>query len=145
MNRKTFPYWLRGAVILGALSLFVGDTSFLIGSIVLGAFIGWLCSRLVDSSVWNRTPYWLRGGMIGGGVALLSVFLTNLCDYLIVTQGLGFECLPFSIPLIPLTPLWEIDYLTPLSGNFFEIIAVIIWFILGSILGAIVRILKRAH
>src|SRR3989344_4701576 len=108
MNRKTFPYWLRGAVILGALSLFVGDTSFLIGSIVLGAFIGWLYGRWVYSAVWSRTPYWLRGGVIGGGVALLSVFLTNLCENLIVIQGLGFECLPLAIPLIP---LWAIDYL----------------------------------
>ena len=137
-------------MILGALSLFVGDTSFLIGSIVLGAFIGWLYGRWVDSSVWSRTPYWFRGGIMVSVMILAVVLLDLRCEnsaMKLFTESGGledfsdFKCLPLN------WPSWPLEILVPtwnrLSTVFYVSLVTLIWFIVGSIIGVFVGLFKN--
>ena len=81
--------------------------------------------------------------MIGGGIALLSAILTQSCEYLVVVPGyggLGFECLPFAIPWIPLWPvLWSFE----ISNAVSLVLGTIIWFLLGSLVGALIGYIKK--
>ena len=143
-------------MILGALSLFVGDTSFLIGSIVLGAFIGWLYGRWVDSSVWNRTPYWLRGGVIGGGIALICYLLVYGCfNYIGFLLGSGAEEIVLQCFILYVVgPIFPTGWFIVLAGSLFgdyglfaevysPILSIPAWFIMGSLVGMVIGLFKN--
>jgi len=94
---------------------------------------------------WKQLPYWLRGGVIGGGVTIVSYILTSSCEYLVVVpgySGLGFECFPFAIPWMP---FWFVPSITSLSTINYGITVFAIWFIIGSLIGALWNHIKNTY
>jgi len=89
--------------------------------------------------IWKTWPYWLKGGVVGGGVGFFSVLLSPL-----FCSTLGLICFVLSIPTLPLFPF--VETLALLSNQLLliviPIITTIAWFILGSILGWLVKSLK---
>ena len=79
---------------------------------------------------WQNWPYWLRGGVIGAAIPAISLFLMVSCTY--TTQS--YACFLLSIPLIPFYSLSN-DLSVVLTG-------IMIWFILGSFIGALVGHIK---
>jgi len=90
----------------------------------------------------SKWPYWSRGGIIGIIIAVVSFFLTNICEYIVVVpgyDGLGFECFPFAIPWIP---FWYFPKILLLPMMAYLVIGVIAWFVLGILLGNLVGFMK---
>jgi hypothetical protein len=90
---------------------------------------------------WKKWPYWLKGGVIAGGITLVSIFLAYGCD-LLDTSTESFFCLP-TLVISPMFPfVWLIDInpqLSKLPGIFLPIISVIGWFLIGSLIGELVK------
>ena|SRR5436190_22972795 len=88
----------------------------------------------------RKWPYWLRGGVIGGGIALVSGLM-----------GCGeptLLCYIFSAPSLPLFPLYPFFIAVmaahPALATFFMLATVVIlWFLLGSILGLLIGLVKN--
>ena len=93
---------------------------------------------------WQNWPYWLKGGAIGAGITVASIVLVYGCDF-VDTSSNSFVCL---IPLVvgPLFPFaWLMDnnpQLSNLPVFFLPVIALVSWFIVGSIIGWFVGYLK---
>ncbi|MCR4334778.1 MAG: hypothetical protein NUV47_03585 [Patescibacteria group bacterium] len=93
----------------------------------------------------KKMPYWLKGGVIGGGVLIVSYILSTSCLYLFTSSdSWGLECLLFSIPSIPII---NILLSFPSSYSFSSLlifsIELVIWFLIGSLIGAIVGYIKK--
>ncbi len=74
--------------------------------------------------------------MIGGGIAIASGVLTELCGSL-----LGLMCLFLAIPWVPLWPIfWS---LKTSNTTVFLLTGTTIWFLLGSLIGALVGYIKK--
>ena len=113
---------------------------FKIPFVILGAAVSILTGYLINK-LWNKWPYWLKSGVITGGIAIISVTSASLCEYLIPVPwrtGLGQECIPSAIPWIPFwfTPLASITTIP------FYIFGTLIWFTIGSLIGAIITHIK---
>ncbi|MCR4334776.1 MAG: hypothetical protein NUV47_03575 [Patescibacteria group bacterium] len=90
----------------------------------------------------KKMPYWLKGGVIGGGVAFVFYLLVSFCfDYF---------CLVFYIvsPIYPV--IFLLNLLAPVFGYswifaevYAPILSIPIWFIIGSLIGAIVGYIKK--
>ncbi len=97
-------------------------------------------------NIWKNWPYWLRGGVIGGGIILLSTLATP-----VFCNSPNIVCVLFEIPILPIYPLLAL--LFPLFNSlplelyslFFSATIIILWFIIGSILGIFVGYIKRAR
>ena len=92
----------------------------------------------------KKWPHWLRGGVIGGGVALVF--------YLIVSFCFDYFCLVFYI----ISPIYPVIFLLNLLGPIFNyswiyaevyapIVSIPIYFILGSIIGALIGYIKKSR
>ena len=93
---------------------------------------------------WKQFPYWLKGGVIGGGVTLVSVILFYSC-LLFVGWQVNFVCLPFLFvsPMFPFIDLFDNNpFLHTLPRFSFEVLGIIIWFIIGALIGAFVDYIK---
>ena len=92
---------------------------------------------------WNKWPYWLRGGGIAVGIVLLSYVLGLSCLYLLTSTGSwGLECLLFATPWIP---FWFVHELFSLSTTNYGILVTAVWFIMGSLIGALWNYIKNTH
>lgn len=104
-----------------------------------------LAENLINMS-WKHWPYWLRGGVIGGGVTAVSIVPLYLCD-LIVT---GYGDLGCGLAFLIISPMFPLFWLSARFGPFpvsipvFMVAGVIIWFIIGALIGlGIGRIISR--
>ncbi|MDO8590612.1 MAG: hypothetical protein Q7R65_01395 [bacterium] len=91
---------------------------------------------------WKHWPYWLKGGVIGGGVTIISIGSLYTCTW-VTTPG-GFLCLPFLFisPMFPFLDLFDTNpYLRALPFSL-EITSIIFWFLVGSLIGALVGHIK---
>ncbi len=94
---------------------------------------------------WKQFPYWLKGGMIGGGVTLVSVILFYSCVLFVAGRQVNFVCLPFLFvsPMFPFIDLFDNNpFLRTLPRFSFEVLGIIIWFIIGALIGAFVDYIK---
>jgi len=104
---------------------------------------------------WKQWPYWLKGGVIGGGVAFLFYFLLYGCFFATSIDlkpgevGSTYYCLVFFV----ISPIYPVGLLLNLLGPIFDyssgfveayapILSIPIWFIIGSIVGALVGYIK---
>ncbi len=104
---------------------------------------------------WKKWPYWLRGGVIGGGIGLVFAALTTSCLSLVSlppnTEPMRITlCIPIAIPSIPPTYLMYLVLGAWLNngGVSFEtsalfIASFVLYFIVGSLIGALVIHNKR--
>lgn len=87
----------------------------------------------------NKVPYWLKGGVIGAGIGLVSMLLVPVCA----------SCEVFLQPVA-----WFVSFLAgelglffisyfPLAFLVFPVVVIVVWFIIGSIAGAAVGLLKK--
>ncbi|KKU58632.1 MAG: hypothetical protein UX81_C0020G0016 [Parcubacteria group bacterium GW2011_GWA2_47_12] len=97
---------------------------------------------------WKQWPYWLRGGVIGGGVALLTIIATP-----VFCSSPNIVCVFFEIPILPIYPLLALLFpffdsfsleLHHSYFSFFSTVVMISWFIVGSILGALIGYIKKS-
>lgn len=91
----------------------------------------------------KKWPYWFKGGVIGGGITFVFVLLFYGCTW-ITTPG-GFLCLPFLFisPMSPFIDLFDTNpYFHSFPGFSMEITSIIFWFIIGSLIGALVGYIK---
>ena len=95
---------------------------------------------------WKNWPYWLKGGTIGGGVTLVFVILLYTCIFSI-SDG-GFLCL---VPIF-ISPMFPVAYYFDSVNAFYNgsipfvalpVVSVLLWFIVGSLIGKIVGIVKK--
>jgi len=90
-------------------------------------------------------PYWLRGGIIGGGVTFAFVLLFYSCTLLDTPSNGSFLCLPFLLisPLLPFVDLFDNNaFFHSLPVFSMEITAVVVWFVLGALVGNLVSYIK---
>ncbi|MBI2622964.1 MAG: hypothetical protein HYW65_00095 [Candidatus Liptonbacteria bacterium] len=95
---------------------------------------------------WEKLPYWLQGGVIGGGVVTLLTVLNASCLYLFGLLGSwGFECVPFTFLLTILDPIYTlaIPSFYVLSSIQLFTIDISTYFILGSLIGALIGYVKK--
>ncbi len=108
---------------------------------------------------WKQWPYWLRGGVIGGGVSLAFVVLWYFCALSANTNtpsevASGFVCLS----IFTFSPIFPIAFLLNMVGQSLvndsasvityiflisPIASVIVWFMVGSLIGAAVGHIKK--
>mgnify|MGYP001606771591 CR=1 FL=1 len=92
---------------------------------------------------WNKWPYWLKGGVIAVGIVLLSYVLGLSCLYLLTSPGSwGLGCLFFATPWIP---FWFVPDLSSLSTTNYGILVTAVWFIIGSLIGALWNYIKNTY
>lgn len=97
---------------------------------------------------WKHWPYWLRGGVIGGGVAFLFVFLLVLCEQTTEKSGggSGFSdliCIPLVWPVLPIEIIVP-SFLDTFSGMTLIVASIVLWFSIGSLIGALVGHKKKS-
>ncbi len=93
-------------------------------------------------------PSWLRGGVIAGGITFVFVFLYYSCSFLVSGYS-GMLCVAF-VMIGPIYPAGLIlNLLGPVfhySSGFAEanmvVFSVPFWFIIGSLIGALVGYIK---
>lgn len=98
----------------------------------------------------KKMPYWLRGGIIAGGLTLISYFLYYSCSIATVNSGPeSWACLPYLIfsPMFPFAVLFDTNQFIrslPKEQVIFllPIVSVISWFIIGALIGLIVKYIK---
>src|SRR5437773_6813792 len=98
---------------------------------------------------WNKWPYWLKGGVIGGGIAFISTlfFISTPIPCVgwtaLLCNSWSFWSLPF-ILLVPLHPLFThlIKNYPQSSTLLISASVVITWFLIGSVIGAIIDCCK---
>lgn len=96
---------------------------------------------------WKDMPYWLRGGVIGGGITLVSIIFFYSCVLLDNSSG-SFLCLPFLFfsPMLPFINLFDTSpYLRTLPFFSMEITSMVVWFIVGALIGTFIGYKKRAR
>lgn len=106
-----------------------------------------LAENLINMN-WKHWPYWLRGGVVGGGVALGFYLLAYMC-FLV---GGDYFCLIFYIagPIYPaglFLNLFEpvFNYSSAVVEASAPILSVPIWFIFGSLIGALAGSIKSKN
>jgi hypothetical protein len=93
---------------------------------------------------WTKLPYWLRWGIILGVFMLIFTLISIPCEY---SKSI-LECGSLAIPLFPPVLLMYIvgaGYLVSYSSAasiVIPIVSTIFWFIIGSIIGAIIEDVK---
>lgn len=84
--------------------------------------------------------------MIGGGVTVVFVLLFYSCTLLDDRSG-GFLCLPllFFSPMSPFIDLFDSNpYFHALPFYSMEIMSILVWFIIGAFIGAIIKHIKKS-
>jgi hypothetical protein len=92
---------------------------------------------------WKKWTYWLRGGVIGIIIPILSMILTQTCTAMSESYGCYFFSFPlflYGITTLNFFPHFA-EKITNL-GTFGFLISILIWFVVGSLIGAIVGNMK---
>ncbi|KKU78195.1 MAG: hypothetical protein UY03_C0002G0021 [Parcubacteria group bacterium GW2011_GWA2_47_64] len=99
---------------------------------------------MVNMKFWKHWPYWLRGGIITVGITIVDILLMYSCD--LFTSGYSsLGCgLVFAVfgPIFPLFLFSESFGPFPISTEVFMMIGVIVWFIIGSLVGLLIGYIK---
>src|SRR6266852_1762937 len=96
---------------------------------------------------WHTWRYWLRGGVIAGGITFLSFLLFYSCGLANFNNSApeSWACLPLLVvsPMFPFAILMETDPLFhSLPTDDLPTISIVAWFIIGSLIGAVVDYMK---
>gem|GEM_PF-2410098 len=93
-------------------------------------------------TMWKRLPYWVRGGLV-------SLFA---CGFFLISERIqcagdahSVGCFIFSVPSLPLLPLIPITqkFSNQTLNIIFLVGPLILWFLLGSLIGLIVGKFKK--
>jgi hypothetical protein len=85
---------------------------------------------------WTKWPYWLIGGVIGMAIPIICLLLMVSCGY----TTTSWACFSFLLPLLPFYILGETEaFGTFFSLNFYILLGIIAWLIVGLLLGTLVK------